>query len=119
MSKLEIIEALETSLHEVLMRDGLEGPASKAAIVRGWAVLFDARKIIAAAKSIAPPSAEPKALVYLFDHANGVVVGGSKHGWLVWRHPDGQWVTVQKAATQDPMECIPDVLRPAGAPTTP
>ena len=56
---------------------------------------------------------EAPAKVYLFDDLNGVVIGGSKHGWLVWRHPDGQWVTVQKAEVRDPLECRPDVFRPA------
>jgi hypothetical protein len=53
-----------------------------------------------------------KSRVYLFDHANGVVIGGKWDGWLVWRHPDGQWVTVQKAEVRDPLESIPDIFKP-------
>lgn len=56
---------------------------------------------------------EQPAQVFLFDDLNGVVIGGRKHGWLVWRHPDGQWVTVQKADVRDPLECVPDIFKPA------
>ena len=30
------------------------------------------------------------------DVTHGVVMSGRFTGWLVWRHPDGQWVTVKK-----------------------
>jgi hypothetical protein len=28
--------------------------------------------------------------------SHGVVIRGRFVGWLVWKHPDGQWVTIRK-----------------------
>lgn len=36
----------------------------------------------------------PRVIFTSEDH--GVCVGGRFDGWLMWKHPDGQWVTVRK-----------------------
>lgn len=36
----------------------------------------------------------PRVIWISEDH--GVCVGGRFDGWLMWKHPDGQWVTVRK-----------------------
>ena len=30
-----------------------------------------------------------------------LVTGGDYKGWIVYRHPDGQWVTLRKATQKD------------------
>ena len=37
----------------------------------------------------------------------GVKVGGRFDGWLVRKHPDGQWVSVRKLESVDPFEGDP------------
>lgn len=34
------------------------------------------------------------------DH--GVCIGGRFDGWLMWKHPDGQWVSVRKLVEERP-----------------
>ncbi len=34
---------------------------------------------------------------------NAVCFGGRFHGWLFRRHPDGQWVSVQKLSLEEPV----------------
>lgn len=29
------------------------------------------------------------------------VLAGNYAGWMCWKHPDGQWVTLRKATTDD------------------
>lgn len=45
-----------------------------------------------------PPSSANEAFAYVLmtsdDH--GVCIGGRWNGWLMWKHPDGQWVSVKK-----------------------
>jgi len=33
----------------------------------------------------------------------GVCVGGRYDGWLMYQHPDGLWVTLQKLEAVDPL----------------
>jgi hypothetical protein len=42
----------------------------------------------------------PRIIRTATDH--GVCVGGSFDGWLMWRHPDGRWVSVRKLETEHP-----------------
>lgn len=45
-----------------------------------------------------PPASANEAFAYILktsdDH--GVCIGGRFNGWLMWLHPDGQWVSVRK-----------------------
>ena len=34
-------------------------------------------------------------------HMKLVTGGGSFEGWIVYKHPDGQWVTVRRATEED------------------
>lgn len=34
--------------------------------------------------------------VIFISEDHGVCVGGRFDGWLMWKHPDGQWVSVRK-----------------------
>lgn len=44
----------------------------------------------------------------LIDNDQAVCVGGRFDGWLMQRHPDGQWVTVKSLETERPrMVTIP------------
>lgn len=36
------------------------------------------------------------------DPTHAVCVGGRYDGWLVWKHPDGQWVTIRELAQEYP-----------------
>jgi hypothetical protein len=40
--------------------------------------------------------------VLLTDETHGVCVGGRYDGWLMWKHPDGQWVTMRKLTQENP-----------------
>lgn len=43
--------------------------------------------------------------IEFFDMSSGkimrLVIEGTYKGWIVYRHPDGQWVTLRKATEQD------------------
>jgi hypothetical protein len=39
-------------------------------------------------------------------HGYGVCVGGHYDGWLMWQHPDGQWVTKSKLGKDDPSRAL-------------
>ncbi len=43
-----------------------------------------------------PPAGASEAFAYILktDDDHGVCVGGRFNGWLMWLHPDGQWVSV-------------------------
>ena len=41
----------------------------------------------------------------------GVCVGGRFDGWLMWRHPDGCWISREKLADADPAKELPAALR--------
>ena len=45
---------------------------------------------------------EPR--VFIIGDVTGVAVGGRFHGWLMRRHPDGQWVSVRKLEAVDPFD---------------
>lgn len=36
------------------------------------------------------------------DNDHAVCVGGRWDGWLMWKHPDGQWVSVRKLEQERP-----------------
>ena len=46
----------------------------------------------------------------LFPMDHGVAIGGRFDGWLMWRHPDGQWVSIRKLREDDPFAALPEVL---------
>lgn len=55
-------------------------------------------------KQAEPKAFEPKG--YRFSDLNSkremmLVSEGEWNGWLVYRHPDGQWVTLRKATEED------------------
>jgi hypothetical protein len=41
------------------------------------------------------------------DDLLGVCIGGRWDGWLMRKHPDGQWVSVRKLETEDPLQARP------------
>lgn len=41
----------------------------------------------------------------------GVCVGGRFDGWLMRKHPDGQWVSEKKLESEDPYDSLPDFLK--------
>lgn len=43
----------------------------------------------------------------------GIAIGGRFDGWLMRRHPDGQWVSVSKFPEEDPYAALPDFMRTA------
>ena len=45
----------------------------------------------------------------------GVCVGGRFNGWLMHRHPDGQWVSVVKLQEVDPTSANPAIYSLVGA----
>lgn len=42
----------------------------------------------------------------LFSKDHGVAIGGRFDGWLMWRHPDGQWVSIRKLREDDPFVAV-------------
>lgn len=57
---------------------------------------------------VAPVQAER---VLVLDHHMGVKVGGRFDGWLMRRHPDGEWVTVRKLPEEDPFKHTPEFMK--------
>jgi hypothetical protein len=48
--------------------------------------------------------ARPKPRIALLGGGKGVCIGGRFDGWLMRKHPDGQWVSEIKLETEDPMD---------------
>jgi hypothetical protein len=38
--------------------------------------------------------------VFMYSDNHGICIGGRFHGWIMWKHPDGQFVTVRKLEGQ-------------------
>lgn len=54
--------------------------------------------------------AEPRVICLPYPmHGYGVCVGGRYDGWLMWQHPDGQWVTKANLESVDPRALKGDV----------
>lgn len=43
---------------------------------------------------------ESRIVPFSADH--GVCIGGRFDGWIMWKHPDGQWVSVEKPEPEVP-----------------
>ena len=60
-------------------------------------------------RPVSNPDELPKGFVPL-QRENGELVyaacldGGRYHGWLMWKHPDGQWVTKRKMTSLEVMQ---------------
>jgi hypothetical protein len=48
--------------------------------------------------------AAPKPRIALLGVGKGVCIGGRFDGWLMRKHPDGQWVSEAKLESEDPMD---------------
>lgn len=46
----------------------------------------------------------PVPRIVLLGDGTGVCIGGRFDGWLMWKHPDGQWVSKKKLESEDPMD---------------
>ncbi len=46
-------------------------------------------------------------IIHMYSDDHGVCVGGRWHGWIMWKHPDGQFVSVRKAEPVSPKSPIP------------
>ena len=45
----------------------------------------------------------------------GICIGGRFDGWLMWQHPDGQWVSREKLPVSDPAVSAPDAAQTEAA----
>lgn len=68
-----------------------------------------ARKPLTEEQPVSDPDELPKGFIPL-QRENGRLVyaacldGGRYHGWLMWKHPDGQWVTKRKMESWEVMQ---------------
>ena len=46
----------------------------------------------------------PPPRIVLLGGGKGVCIGGRFDGWMMWKHPDGQWVSEVKLESEDPMD---------------
>lgn len=58
-----------------------------------------------------------ESVIYVTNPGEGVCIGGRFNGWLMRRHPDGQWVSVRKLETVNPADSLPDWMKALTTPT--
>lgn len=68
-------------------------------------VVVPADTISALSKQVSDAVVEPK--IAVIRPGEGVCLAGRWAGWLFRKHPDGQWVSVQKLELRDPFEGNP------------
>ena len=67
-----------------------------------------------------PQAVKVKPRIFMLpDGRAGVCVGGRYDGWMMYRHPDGQWVTDHKMPVSDPSESLPAILAALDVSETP
>lgn len=62
-------------------------------------------QLLANALSRAEIAERPR--IYIVGDDHGVCVGGRFDGWFMWKHPDGQWVTIRKLEQEEPRNATP------------